>query len=185
MQRIAAENEARRKAEMQRIAAENEAKRKAEIQRMAAEREAMMKAEVERVAAERARFKVEAEAKDPRITTESFEKIKMRIISAFDFMVLKKDHSNISQDNQVPKFFYHPTFNPYSPDFRMNLDSRLAEFCPCVGYEIVDINEKYVVCILKKRASSGAISIYQLSIEHKGGLLNITSFDITHAKQIQ
>ena len=198
--RIAAEKEAQRKAaEEARMAAEYEARRKAEMERVAAERSSAatekgdrIKAEIERMEAERTRFiaerEAQREAEDARFAAErarvAVEKVKTRIVSAFEFMVHKKSHTGISQDNQVPRFFYHPTYNPYSPDFRAELESRLSDFCPCVGYKVVSINENQVVCLLKKD-TNGMISVYQLSIGHREGLLNVTSFDITKANRIQ
>ena len=182
--RMAAEYEARRKADMERVAAERAS--------VAAEKEDKMKAEIERMEAERTRLiaerEAQREAEDARFAAErarvAAEKVKTRIVSAFEFMVQKKSHTGISQDNQVPRFFYHPTYNPYSPNFRAELESRLSDFCPCVGYKIVSINENHVVCLLKKE-TNGMISVYQLSIGHREGLLNVTSFDITKANRIQ
>ena len=197
--RLAAEYKAKREAEEARMAAEYEARRKADMERVAAERasvaaakEDKMKAEIERMEAERTRLIAERvaqrEAEDARFAAErarvAAEKVKIRIVSAFEFMVQKKSHTGISQDNQVPRFFYHPTYNPYSPDFRAELESRLSDFCPCVGYKIVSINENHVVCLLKKE-TNGMISVYQLSIGHREGLLNVISFDITKANRIQ
>ena len=193
------DSQAKREAEEARMAAEYEARRKADMERVAAERasvtaekEDKMKAEIERMEAERTRLiaerEAQREAEDARFAAErarvAAEKVKTRIVSAFEFMVQKKSHTGISQDNQVPRFFYHPTYNPYSPDFRAELESRLSDFCPCVGYKIVSINENHVVCLLKKE-TNGIISVYQLSIGHREGLLNVTSFDITKANRIQ
>ena len=193
------DSQAKREAEEARMAAEYEARRKADMERVAAERSSAatekgdrMKAEIERMEAERTRLiaerEAQREAEDARFAAErarvAAEKVKTRIVSAFEFMVHKKSHTGISQDNQVPRFFYHPTYNPYSPDFRAELESRLSDFCPCVGYKIVSINENHVVCLLKKE-TNGMISVYQLSIGHREGLLNVTSFDITKANRIQ
>ena len=197
--RLAAEREARKRAEEARMAEAYEARRAEEGRmaedraRMAAEKEAKMRAEMDRIAAEKARLAAEKEAKreaeEARVTAEieraAAEKVKVRIVSAFEFMVLKRDKSSISQDSQVPRFFYHPKYNPYSPDFRAELASRLANFTPCVGYEIISISGNKVVCNLKKRGDNGYVSVYQLVLEHDGGMLNVTSFDIAKANRIQ
>ena len=200
-ERRIAEYKAKREAENARMAAEYEARRRAEantpgapdIASVAAQKEAQMRAEINRLAAERANIAAEQEAKrraeEARVATEAArsaaEKIHMRIIAAFEFITLKKHHTDIVEDNQVARLFYHPTYNPYSDDFRMLLGSRMANFCPCIGYEIVSITGNRVICNLKKRDENGSMSTYQLAIEHNNGLLNITSFDITKARRIQ
>ncbi|MBR2352530.1 MAG: hypothetical protein IKA70_06305 [Alistipes sp.] len=200
-ERRIAEYKAKREAENARMAAEYEARRRAEantpgapdIASVAAQKEAQMRAEINRLASERANIAAEQEAKrraeEARVATEAArsaaEKIHMRIIAAFEFITLKKHHTDIVEDNQVARLFYHPTYNPYSDDFRMLLGSRMANFCPCIGYEIVSITGNRVICNLKKRDENGSMSTYQLAIEHNNGLLNITSFDITKARRIQ
>ena len=211
--RLAEEVEAERKAEMARIAAEKEAKKKADMARMAAraesraqesntvadkariaaEKEAKMRADMARAAAEQASIvaakEAKKEAEEARVTAEfnraAAEKAKAKLMAAFDFMVSKKSATGISQDGMTARYFYHPKFNPYSTDFRTELSSRLARFCPCVGYDIVSINANSVACNLKKREADGSVSIYRLVIEHDGGVLNVTSFDIYKAKRIE
>ena len=211
--RLAEEAEAERKAEMARIAAEKEAKKKADMARMAAraesraqesntvadkariaaEKEAKMRADMARAAAEQASIvaakEAKKEAEEARITAEfnraTAEKAKAKLMAAFDFMVSKKSATGISQDGMTARYFYHPKFNPYSTDFRTELSSRLARFCPCVGYDIVSINANSVACNLKKREADGSVSIYRLVVEHDGGVLNVTSFDIYKAKRIE
>ena len=185
--RIAAEEEAKRKAEeAARIAAEKEAKRKAEMaariaedrSRSIAEKESMQEAMRARIAAEREQAAAESE----RVAAE---KARTTIISAFEFIATQKSHTSISEDSRVPRLFYHPSFNPYSPNFRSELASRLEAFCPCVGYDIVAINENSVICKLGKREANGTVSIYQLTIKHNAGMLDITSFDIGKAEKIR
>ena len=201
--RIAAEKEAKRKAEMAaRIAAEEEAKRRAEeAARIAAEKEAKRKAEMAaRIAEDRSRSIAEKEsmqeAMRARIAAEreqaaaeservAAEKARTTIISAFEFIATQKSHTSISEDSRVPRLFYHPSFNPYSPNFRSELASRLEAFCPCVGYDIVAINENSVICKLGKREANGTVSIYQLTIKHNAGMLDITSFDVGKAEKIR
>ena len=200
--RIAAEEEAKRKAEAARIAAEEEAKRKAEMAAyIAAAEEAKRKAEMAaRIAEERSRSISEKEsmqeAMRARIVAEreqaaaerervAAENARTTIVSAFEFIATQKSHTSISEDSRVPRLFCHPSFNPYSPNFRSELASRLAAFCPCVGYDIVSINENSVICNLGKREANGTVSIYQLTIKHNGGLLDVTSFDIGKANKIR
>ena len=185
--RIAAEEEAKRRAEeAARIAAEKEAKRKAEMaariaedrSRSIAEKESMQEAMRARIAAEREQAAAERE----RVAAEN---ARTTIVSAFEFIATQKSHTSISEDSRVPRLFYHPSFNPYSPNFRSELASRLEAFCPCVGYDIVAINENSVICKLGKREANGTVSIYQLTIKHNAGMLDITSFDIGKAEKIR
>ena len=179
--------EAKRKAEMAAyIAAAEEAKRKAEMaariaeerSRSISEKESMQEAMRARIVAEREQAAAERE----RVAAEN---ARTTIVSAFEFIATQKSHTSISEDSRVPRLFCHPSFNPYSPNFRSELASRLAAFCPCVGYDIVSINENSVICNLGKREANGTVSIYQLTIKHNGGLLDVTSFDIGKANKIR
>ena len=130
---------------------------------------------------EQARIAAQKEAEQAKKT----ELLRRVLAKPFEFMVLNKTRTSIAYDDEAPKFFYHPTYNSYSSEYRMDFDSRLKDFCPCVGYEIVSVNDRSVVCNLKKRGKKAAVLVYQLTIGHNRGKLNITSFDITKAKQIQ
>lgn len=130
---------------------------------------------------EQARIAAQKEAEQAKKT----ELLRRVLAKPFEFMVLNKTRTSIAYNDEAPKFFYHPTYNSYSSEYRMDFESRLKDFCPCVGYEIVSVNDRSVVCNLKKRGKKDAVLVYQLTIGHNRGKLNITSFDITKAKQIQ